>query len=64
MISGVHWLACTERVSLRAASELGYELIRVCAAAAKRSFKASFFDYVRVLDGLIIERVWRPDVLG
>ena len=56
MISGVHWLARTERVSLRAASELGYELILVCAAAAKRSFEASFFGYVRVQDGLIIER--------
>ena len=64
LISGVHWLARTERVSLRAASQLGYELIRVCAAAAKRSFEASFFDYVRVQDGLIIERGQQADVLG
>ena len=62
MISGVHWLARTERVSLRATSELGYELILVCAASARRSFEAGFFDYVRVQDGLIIERVRQADV--
>ena len=64
MISGVHWLARTERVSLRAASRLGYELILVCAASARRSLEACFFDYVRVQDGLIIERVQQADVLG
>jgi hypothetical protein len=64
LISDVHWLARTERVSLRATPQLGYELILVCAAAAKRSFEASFFDYVRVQDGLIIERVQQADVLG
>jgi predicted ester cyclase len=34
------------------------------APATKRSFEASFFDYVRVQDGLIIERVQQGDVLG
>ena len=34
------------------------------APATKRSFQASFFDYVRVQDGLIIERVQQADVLG
>jgi hypothetical protein len=64
LISDVHWLARTERVSLRATPQLGYGLILVCAAAAKRSFEASFFDYVRVQDGLIIERVQQAGVLG
>ena len=34
------------------------------APATKRSFEASFFDYVRVHDGRIIERVQQADVLG
>ena len=34
------------------------------APATKRSFEASFFDYVRVQDALIIERVQQADVLG
>src|SRR5215469_3796161 len=34
------------------------------APATRRSFQASFFDYVRVQDGLIIERVQQADVLG
>jgi len=34
------------------------------APATKRSFEASFFDYVRVQDGLIIARVQQADVLG
>jgi predicted ester cyclase len=33
------------------------------APATKRSFQASFFDYVRIQDGLIIERVQQADVL-
>ena len=33
------------------------------APATKRSFQASFFDYVRVQDGQIIERVQQADVL-
>jgi hypothetical protein len=64
LISDVHWLARTERVSLRATPQLGYGLILVCAAAAKCSFEASFFDYVRVQDELIIERVQQAGVLG
>ena len=51
-------------VSLRATPRLGYELILVSAAATRRSFEASFFDYVRVRDGLIIERVQQADMLG
>ena len=34
------------------------------APATKRPFEASFFDYVRVEDGQIIERVQQTDVLG
>ena len=34
------------------------------APATKRPFEASFFDYVRVEDGQIIERVQQADVLG
>jgi predicted ester cyclase len=34
------------------------------APATKRSFEASFFDYIRVDDGQIIERVQQADVLG
>ena len=34
------------------------------APATKRSFEASFFDYVRVDEGRIVERVQQADVLG
>jgi predicted ester cyclase len=34
------------------------------APATKRAFAASFFDYVRIEDGKIIERVQQTDVLG
>lgn len=34
------------------------------APATKRTYEASFFDYVRVVDGLIVERVQQSDVLG
>jgi predicted ester cyclase len=34
------------------------------APATKRSFEANFFDYIRVEDGQIIERVQQADVLG
>ena len=34
------------------------------APATKRSYEASFFDYIRVDDGQIIERVQQADVLG
>jgi len=34
------------------------------APATRRSFEASFFDYVRVDDGRIIERVQQADVLA
>jgi predicted ester cyclase len=34
------------------------------APATKRSFEASFFDYVKVEDGQIIERVQQADVLA
>lgn len=33
------------------------------APATKRSYEANFFDYVRVSDGLIVERVQQADVL-
>jgi hypothetical protein len=34
------------------------------APATRRSFEASFFDYVRIDDGQIIERVQQADMLG
>jgi hypothetical protein len=34
------------------------------APATKRSFEASFFDSVRLDDGLLVERVQQADVLG
>jgi len=34
------------------------------APATKRAFEASFFDYIKIDDGLIIERVQQADVLG
>lgn len=34
------------------------------APATKRRYQASFFDWVKVSDGLIIERVQQADVLG
>ena len=34
------------------------------APATKRPFQASFFDYVRIDDGQIVERVQQADVLG
>jgi predicted ester cyclase len=34
------------------------------APATKRSYEASFFDYIRVDEGQIIERVQQADVLG
>jgi predicted ester cyclase len=34
------------------------------APATKRTFQASIFDYVRIRDGAIVERVQQSDVLG
>ena len=34
------------------------------APTTKRSFEASFFDYVKTSEGLIVERVQQSDVLG
>lgn len=34
------------------------------APATKRSYQASFFDYVQVRDGRIVERVQQADILG
>jgi hypothetical protein len=34
------------------------------APATKRSYKANFFDFVRVEHGLIVERIQQADVLG
>jgi predicted ester cyclase len=34
------------------------------APATKRAFRASFFDFVRIDDGRIVERVQQTDVLG
>lgn len=34
------------------------------APATKRSYQASYFDYVRIQDGRIVERVQQADILG
>ena len=34
------------------------------APATKRTYQSSFFDYVRLSDGLIVERVQQADILG
>ena len=34
------------------------------APVTKRSYQASYFDYVRVQDGRIVERVQQADILG
>ncbi len=34
------------------------------APATKRTYEASFFDYVRLEDGVIVEKVQQADVLG
>jgi predicted ester cyclase len=34
------------------------------APATKRAFEANFFDYVRIQDGAIVERIQQADVLG
>src|ERR1700752_4289216 len=52
-------------VALAQATVRGTAMGRLYGApATKRSFEANFFDYVRVQDGLIIERVQQADVLG
>lgn len=34
------------------------------APTTRRTYQGSFFDYVRVRDGLIVERVRQADILG
>src|SRR5215470_9288283 len=61
----LHNLIAAEDVALARGTVRGTAMGRLYGApATKRSFEASFFDFVRVQDGLIIERVQQADVLG
>ena len=52
-------------VALAQATVRGTAMGRLYGApATKRSFEANFFDYVRVENGLIVERIQQTDVLG
>jgi predicted ester cyclase len=59
------YIMATDDVALAHGTVRGTATGRLYGApATKRSFEASFFDYVRVDDGLIVERIQQADVLG
>jgi predicted ester cyclase len=61
----LHHVVATGDVALAHGTARGSATGRLYGApATKRSFEASFFDYVRVDNGLIVERVQQTDVLG
>jgi predicted ester cyclase len=61
----LHHVVATGDVALAQGTARGTATGRLYGApATKRSFEASFFDYVRVDNGLIVERVQQTDVLG
>lgn len=61
----LHNLIAAEDVALARGTVRGTAMGRLYGApATKRSFDASFFDYVRVERGLIVERVQQADALG
>lgn len=61
----LHHVVATGDVALAHGTARGTATGRLYGApATKRSFEASFFDYVRVDNGLIVERVQQTDVLG
>lgn len=61
----LHDVVGTEGVALARGTVRGTAMGRLYGApATKRSYESSFFDYVRIEDGLIVERVQQADVLG
>ena len=61
----LHDVLATEDVVLARGTVRGTAKGRLYSApATERSFEASFFDYVRLDDGLIVERVQQADALG
>ena len=61
----LHDVVATGDVALAHGTARGTATGRLYGApATKRSFEASFFDFVRVDDSLIVERVQQTDVLG
>jgi hypothetical protein len=61
----LHNLAGAGDVALARGTVRGTAMGRLYGApATKRTYQASFFDYVRIDDGLIVERVQQADVLG
>jgi predicted ester cyclase len=61
----LHNLAGAGDFALARGTARGTALGRLYGApATKRTYQASFFDYVRIDDGLIVERVQQADVLG
>lgn len=58
-------IVATEDIALAHGTARGTATGRLYGApATKRSFEASFFDCVRVENGLIVERIQQTDVLG
>ena len=61
----LHNVIATGEVALARGTVRGTATGRLYGApATKRSFESSFFDYVRLEEGLIVERVQQADVLG
>jgi predicted ester cyclase len=61
----LHDLAATGDVALARGTVSGTAMGRLYGApATKRRYQASFFDWVRLRDGLIYQRVQQADVLG
>ena len=61
----LHDLAAVNDVALARGTVSGTALGRLYGApATKRRYQASFFDWVRVSDGLIVERIQQADLLG
>lgn len=61
----LHDLVAADDVALARGTVSGTALGRLYGApATKRHYRASFFDWVRVRDGLIYQRVQQADVLG
>jgi predicted ester cyclase len=59
------YIMATDDVALAHGTVRGTATGRLYGApATKRPFEASFFDYVRVDEGLIVERIQQADVLG
>jgi predicted ester cyclase len=61
----LHHVAATGDVALAQGTVRGTALGRLYGApATRRAFEANFFDYVRVRDDLIVERIQQTDVMG